>query len=146
MRLRLVLLGKTRNPHYRALIEDYGARISRFSRIEIVGWKTTDGGPWTVDEARGKQPGAAVVLLDAAGKAMTSEEFARWLARQMNAGRRELVFLLGGAEGFAEETKAKADVLLSLSKMTLPHELARVVLLEQIYRAFALLHDHPYPK
>jgi 23S rRNA (pseudouridine1915-N3)-methyltransferase len=56
------------------------------------------------------------------------------------------VFLLGGAEGFAEETKKEADVLLSLSQMTFPHELARVVLLEQLYRAWALLREHPYPK
>lgn len=146
MRIRLVLLGKTRNPQLRALIEDYRRRIARFSPIEIVEWKTTDGGPWTLVEARGKRDTAPVVLLDAAGKAFTSEEFARWLARQEATGRQKLVFLLGGAEGFADETKRQADVLLSLSKMTLPHELARVVLLEQLYRAFARLQGHPYPK
>jgi len=146
MRLRLVFLGKTRNPHCRALIDDYRKRIARFTSIEIVEWKTTDGGPWAVEEARGKHASTPVVLLDADGKAMTSEEFARWLARQSNSGRRELVFLLGGAEGFARESKAKADVLLSLSRMTFPHELARVALLEQLYRAWALLREHPYPK
>ncbi|MBI2956517.1 MAG: 23S rRNA (pseudouridine(1915)-N(3))-methyltransferase RlmH [Acidobacteria bacterium] len=146
MRLRLVLLGKTRNPHLRALIEDYRRRITRFCRTDIVEWKTTDGGPWAVAEARGKKGDALVILLDAAGTGPTSEEFARWLAKQMNSGRKQLVFLLGGAEGFAEETKRQADLLLSLSKMTLPHELARVVLLEQLYRAFAFLRDHPYPK
>lgn len=146
MRIRVVLLGKTRNPHLRALIEDYRRRIGHFTPIEVVEWKTTDGGPWTIAEARGKAKSAPVVLLDAAGKALTSEEFARWLARQINSGRQQLVFLLGGAEGFAEQTKQEADVLLSLSKMTLPHELARVVLLEQLYRAWALLREHPYPK
>jgi 23S rRNA (pseudouridine1915-N3)-methyltransferase len=146
MRIRVVLLGKTRNPHLRALIEDYRRRIARFTPIEVVEWKTTDGGPWTVAEVRGKSGAAPVVLLDAAGKGFTSEEFARWLAQQVNSGRQKLIFLLGGAEGFAEETKRKADVLLSLSKMTLPHELARVVLLEQLYRAWALLREHPYPK
>lgn len=146
MKLRLVFLGKTRNPHLRALIEDYRQRIARFSPIEIIEWKTTDGGAWAVDEARGKQAGTAVVLLDAAGKAQTSEEFARWLAGQINSGQNQLIFLLGGAEGFAPGAKKKATTLLSLSKMTLPHELARVVLLEQLYRAFALLRDHPYPK
>lgn len=146
MKLRLVFLGKTRNPHLRALIEDYRQRITHFSPIDIVEWKTTDGGSWTVAEARGKQAGAPVVLLDAAGKSHTSDEFARWLARQINSGQNQLIFLLGGAEGFAEETKKKATFLLSLSQMTLPHELARVVLLEQLYRAFALLRDHPYPK
>jgi 23S rRNA (pseudouridine1915-N3)-methyltransferase len=147
MRIRLVFLGKTRNPQLRALMEDYRRRIARFTQIEIVEWKTTDGGPWAVAEARSKkEPRAPVVLLDAAGKAFTSEEFARWLAKRINSGLREVVFLLGGAEGFSDETRRQADALLSLSKMTLPHELARVVLLEQLYRAWALLREHPYPK
>lgn len=145
MKLRLILLGKTRNPHLRALLEDYRERLARFTAIEIVERKSTDAGPLVLEEARGKGK-APVVLLDAAGREFTSEEFARWLARQLNSGQKALVFLLGGAEGFPEETKQQADVLLSLSKLTMPHELARVVLLEQLYRAFALLREHPYPK
>lgn len=145
MRIRLVLLGKTRNPQVRALLEDYRARLARFTPVEIVEWKSTDGRPVVLEEARGKGK-APVVLLDAAGRELTSEEFARWLARQLNSGQKELVFLLGGAEGFPEETKKKADSLFSLSRLTMPHELARVVLLEQLYRAFALLREHPYPK
>ena len=146
MKLRLVFLGKTRSREIRALMEDYRSRIAHFTSIEMVEWKATDGGPLVLAKARGKDKIAPVVLLDPAGKEFTSEEFARWLARQMNTGRRTLVFLLGGAEGFEEETRRQADVLLSLSKMTLPHELARVVLLEQLYRAFALLREHPYPR
>lgn len=146
MRIRAVFLGKSRNPHLRALIQDYASRISRFVPIEVTEWKSTDGGPWSIKKARGKDSRAPVILLDAAGKAFSSEEFAGWLGRQMNSSHKQLIFLLGGAEGFAEEAKRQADVLLSLSKMTLPHELARVVLFEQLYRAFALLRDHPYPK
>jgi len=146
MKLRLVFLGKTRNPHLRALIEDYRNRLTHFTPVEIVEWKSTDGSPRALEEARGKKGNAPVALLDAAGRELTSEEFARWLGREMQSGRKELVFLLGGAEGFPEETKKKADRLLSLSKLTMPHELARVVLLEQLYRAFALLREHPYPK
>jgi 23S rRNA (pseudouridine1915-N3)-methyltransferase len=146
LRIQLIFLGKTRNPHLKALLEDYRQRIARFSPIEIVEWKTTDGGPWSVEEARGKGDPGPVVLLDAGGKAFNSEAFARWLAKKERSGARKLVFLLGGAEGFLEETKKKADELLSLGPMTLPHELARVVLLEQLYRAFAFLRDHPYPK
>ncbi|MEE8201265.1 MAG: 23S rRNA (pseudouridine(1915)-N(3))-methyltransferase RlmH [Candidatus Acidoferrales bacterium] len=146
MKLRLVFLGKTRNPHLRALIEDYRERLAHFTAVELVEWKTTDGGPWVLEEARGKKEKTPIVLLDAAGKAFTSAEFARWLARQMNTGQNELIFLLGGAEGFPEETKQGATSLLALSQLTFPHELARVVLLEQLYRAFALLRDHPYPK
>ena len=146
MKLRLVFLGKTRNPHLRALIEDYRDRLAHFTPVEIVEWKSTDGSPRVVEEARGKKASAPVVLLDAGGAELTSEEFARWLARELQSGQKELVFLLGGAEGFPDETKKKADRLLSLSRLTLPHELARVVLLEQLYRAFALLREHPYPK
>jgi len=145
MRIRLVLLGKTRNPQVKALLEDYRARLARFTPVEIVEWKSTDGSPPALEAARGKGK-APIVLLDATGRELTSEEFARWLARQLNSGQKELVFLLGGAEGFPEETKKKADSLLSLSRLTMPHELARVVLLEQLYRAFALLREHPYPK
>ncbi len=146
MRIQLIFLGKTRNPNLRALLEDYQQRIARFSPIEVLEWKTTDGGPWSVAEARGKGGAAPVVLLDAGGKAFTSEDFARWLAKKERSGARKLVLLVGGAEGFADETKRAADELLSLGPMTLPHELARVVLLEQLYRAFAFLRDHPYPK
>jgi 23S rRNA (pseudouridine1915-N3)-methyltransferase len=146
MRLELVFLGKTRNPHLRALLEDYRRRIGRFSPIEIVEWKATDGGPWSVEKARGTKEPARVVLLDAGGQSFTSEEFARWLGREQAIGRNRLVFLVGGAEGFAPETKRAADALLSLSSLTLPHELARVVLLEQLYRACAFLRGHPYPK
>lgn len=146
VKIRVVFLGKTRNPNVRALLEDYRRRIARFAPIEIVEWKTTDGGPWTVAEARGKRGRAPVVLLDAGGKEFTSEELARWLARELASGHQELIFLLGSAEGFTAETKKKATTLLSLSKLTLPHELARVVLLEQLYRAFARLQGHPYPK
>jgi len=146
VRIQLIFLGKTRNPNLRALLEDYQKRIARFSPIEVLEWKTTDGGPWSVAEARGKREAAPVVLLDAGGKAFTSEDFARWLAKKERSGARKLVFLVGGAEGFADETKRAADELLSLGPMTLPHELARVVLLEQLYRAFAFLRDHPYPK
>jgi 23S rRNA (pseudouridine1915-N3)-methyltransferase len=146
LRVQLIFLGKTRNPHFKALLDDYRQRIARFSPIEIVEWKTTDGGLWSVEEARGKGDPAPVVLLDAGGKTFSSEAFARWLARKERSGARKLVLLVGGAEGFAEETKKKADELLSLGAMTLPHELARVVLLEQLYRAFAFLRDHPYPK
>ena len=146
MKLRLVFLGKTRNPHLRALIEDYRRRLAHYAPLELVEWKSTEAGPAVLGPARGKSGSGLVVLLDAAGRSFTSQEFAGWIARQLNAGPKQIVFLLGGAEGFPEESKRQADLLLSLSPLTLPHELARVLLLEQLYRAFALLREHPYPK
>lgn len=146
MKLKLVFLGKTRGTEYRTLIDDYVKRIAHFNPIEVIEKKSTHAGPEVVDEARGKQAEAPVVLLDAAGKSFTSGEFARWLGNHMNSGCHQLVFLLGGAEGFPEESKKKAAEMISLSSMTMPHELARVVLAEQIYRAFSIQKNHPYSK
>jgi 23S rRNA (pseudouridine1915-N3)-methyltransferase len=89
--------------------------------------------------------GATTVLLDAAGKQFTSQQFARWLGDLRDRGTRELVFLCGDAEGFPVALRA-AKHKISLSTLTMPHEFARVVLAEQIYRAFAILAGHPYPK
>jgi 23S rRNA (pseudouridine1915-N3)-methyltransferase len=87
-----------------------------------------------------------VVLLDAAGTHFDSAQFAAWLGRCRDDGVRELVFLCGAAEGFPEGLARRATKRIALSPMTFSHELARVMLAEQIYRAFALLAGHPYPK
>ena len=87
-------------------------------------------------------PKAYKVVLDPGGQAITSQE----LADLIKAKSGEIHFSIGGADGFTDSFRAQADQLLSLSKMTLPHELARVVLTEQIYRAFTILHHHPYPR
>ena len=138
MKIRLVFLGKTRDPHLRALIEEYRRRLTRFTPIEILEQRAATAKTWTQD--------GLLALLDPAGKEFSSEEFARWLNRQQASGQRALTFVVGDAEGFPEEARRSAHLLLSLSKLTLPHELARLVLIEQLYRAFASLHGHPYPK
>jgi 23S rRNA (pseudouridine1915-N3)-methyltransferase len=84
------------------------------------------------------------VLLDPAGKLYDSDAFARQVVDKQRTAARDLVFFVGGADGLPEAWRPKADLLLSLSPMTLPHELARAVLAEQIYRAMAILHRHPY--
>lgn len=88
----------------------------------------------------------AVVLLDAAGKKLSSEQFAEWLRTCRDRGERELVVLCGAAEGFPEPLAKRVSLRISLSPLTFSHELARVMLAEQIYRAFAILSGHPYPK
>ncbi len=138
MKIRLVFLGKTRDPRLRALIEEYRKRIRRFTPIEILE-------PRAAEPERLAQDGL-LVLLDPAGKELASEELARWLNRQQASGQRTLTFVLGEAEGFSQPARRSAHLLLSLSKLTFPHELARLVLVEQLYRAFASLHGHPYPK
>lgn len=143
MKVRLVMLGKTRRPEIRALIEDYISRIRHYAEIEIT--ELRDGSPAAVRKLK-LDPAATVVLLDAAGKQFTSQQFARWLGDLRDRGGREVVFLCGDSGGFPDELRDAAKQKISLSTLTMPHEFARVVLAEQIYRAFAILAGHPYPK
>ncbi|HTW22823.1 MAG TPA: 23S rRNA (pseudouridine(1915)-N(3))-methyltransferase RlmH [Candidatus Baltobacteraceae bacterium] len=143
MKIRLLMLGKTRREEVRALLDDYVHRIERYSEIEVV--ELRDGSPVALRKLK-IEPGATVVLLDAAGKQFTSQQFARWLGDLRDRGGREIVFLCGDAEGFPSELRDGAKQKISLSTLTMPHEFARVVLAEQIYRAFAILAGHPYPK
>jgi 23S rRNA (pseudouridine1915-N3)-methyltransferase len=143
MLIRLLMLGKTRRPEIRALLDDYAARIRRFAELEMQ--ELREDSPAALRKLE-ISPGATVVLLDAAGKAHTSEQFARWLGAARDRGAREIVFLCGAAEGFPESLSKRATTKMSLSPLTFSHELARVMLAEQLYRAFATLAGHPYPK
>ena len=143
MRIRLLLLGKTRRPEFRALLDDYAKRVARFAEIEVR--ELREDSPATLRRLE-IAPGATVALLDAGGKEFDSAAFARWLAARRDQGVREIVFLGGAAEGFPEALARRSTVRLSLSAMTFSHELARVMLAEQLYRAFAMLAGHPYPK
>jgi len=143
MNIRLIMLGKTRRPEIRALLDDYAARIRHYASIETN--ELREPSPSALRKLK-IEPAATVVLLDAAGKQFTSQQFARWLADLRDRGTRELVFLCGDADGFPAGLRAAAKEKISLSSLTMPHEFARVVLAEQIYRAFAILAGHPYPK
>jgi 23S rRNA (pseudouridine1915-N3)-methyltransferase len=142
MKIQLIMLGKTRRPECRTMLDDYVARIRRYAEIDLQELREDSAAL-----KRLKFPsGATIVLLDAAGKQHTSADFAKWLGRERDRGIRELIFLCGGAEGFPETLRAQASAKISLSSLTMPHELARVMLAEQIYRGFAVLAGHPYPK
>lgn len=143
MRIRLIFLGKTRRAECRAMLEDYAARIGRHAEIEVVELREDSAAlrRFALD------PGDTNVLLDAAGQNRTTADFAKWIRGQRDRGASHaLNFLCGGAEGFPESLARQANSKLSLSAMTMPHELARVVLAEQIYRAFTILAGHPYSK
>jgi 23S rRNA (pseudouridine1915-N3)-methyltransferase len=143
MKIQLVMLGKTRRPEIRALMDDYLARIRRFSDVQLTELREDSAASLrklALDSA------ATVVLLDDAGKPQTSAQFAKWLRESRDRGAREIVFLCGGAEGFPEALRRRATQKLSLSSLTFSHELARAMLAEQLYRAFAILAGHPYPK
>jgi 23S rRNA (pseudouridine1915-N3)-methyltransferase len=143
MKIRLLMLGKTRREEARALLNDYSARIRHHVDIEVT--ELRDTGPAALRKLK-LDSNATIVLLDAAGKQFTSQQFAKWLGDFRDRGTRELVFLCGDAEGFPADLRAAAKQKISLSTLTMPHEFARVVLAEQIYRAFAILSGHPYPK
>ncbi len=136
------MLGKTRRAELRAVLDEYVKRVSRYSPTEIVEVRDESAMLKKLDADRA----ATVVLLDAGGKALSSEEFAKWLGELRDRGARELFFLCGDADGVPEAVRQRAQRKLSLSAMTFSHELARVMLAEQLYRAFAILSGSPYPK
>ncbi len=137
------MLGKTRREEIRALFDDYAGRIRHYAEIEIN--ELREATPAALRKLK-LDPAGIVVILDAGGKQFASQQFARWLGDFRDRGTREIIFLCGDAQGFPSELRATARHSISLSPLTLPHEFARVVLAEQIYRAFAILAGHPYPK
>jgi 23S rRNA (pseudouridine1915-N3)-methyltransferase len=142
MRLRLILLGKTRRPELRALFDDYIRRIGRSCPVEVNEVRDGQAAIRKLDADRAATP----VLLDAAGKPEDSESLARWLGERRDRGTRELIFVCGDADGFSEPLRKRVTQKLSLSPMTYSHELARVMLAEQLYRALAILSGSPYPR
>jgi len=151
MKTTLVAVGRLRESNYKALCSDYARRISRFTALEIKEVKEGKGlqGDRAKEaEAPGilkKLPsGVWAVTLDERGKQMTSLELSVWLEKLRDRGTRELAFVVGGAWGLDTRIETRADESLRLSSMTLPHELARVVLLEQYYRAWTILRGLPY--
>lgn len=143
MRIQLLFLGKTRRPEIRALLDDYIARLRRYAEIEIRELRADSSASIKRLEF---SVGATLVLLDAEGKKFSSQQFAEWIGSCRDRGTRELVFLCGASAGFPESLARRSTQRISLSPLTFSHELARVMLTEQIYRAFALLSGHPYPK
>jgi len=146
MKIKVAWIGKTKEPAIQALSDDYLGRISRYA--DVAGLALKDEAA-VLALARGERRGERqkdrhkLVLLDVHGKQLSSEELAEFLAReQRNAV--PLLFAIGGADGFGDEARRQAGFILSLGRMTLPHELARVVLVEQLYRAFTILKNHPY--
>jgi 23S rRNA (pseudouridine1915-N3)-methyltransferase len=143
MRIQLLFLGKTRRPEIRALLQDYAGRIGRFAELEIR--ELREDSPAALRKLA-IAAGATVILLDAGGKEYDSKKFAGWLRGCRDGGVREMVFLCGAASGFPESLAKRATARVSLSPLTFSHELARVMLAEQLYRAFTLLAGHPYAK
>jgi 23S rRNA (pseudouridine1915-N3)-methyltransferase len=139
MRIYLYYIGKPRDEHANRMAEEYIKRASRFARVEMREIQPARFDPWD------KHSSAAKILLDPAGKVVDSPRFAHLISTAEREGR-DLVFLVGGASGLPDSWRDRGGMLVSLSALTFPHELARVLAAEQIYRAFTMLRGHPYPK
>jgi len=135
----LFYVGKPRDRHANAMAAEFLKRASRYARCEMREIHPARFDPWK------RHPSALRVALDPDGAAMDSAAFIRMM-EQAGQTARDIVFLVGGADGLPEGWAARSDQRISLSPMTFPHELARVMLAEQIYRAFTTLRGHPYPR
>lgn len=153
MRIRIIWEGKTKNASLAALQADYAKRIARFGEIKVEELSVPRGGTLrgkkhslTERRLRETLQGATKVVLDPRGREWTSVDFAEWLGQQAVRGKREVAFLIGGPDGFSQSIREEADLLLSLSPMTLTTDWARTLLLEQIYRSFTILRGYPYSR
>ena len=154
MKLSFLLTGKTESASLikeMSVYEDRIKRYSAYSRIEIPELKRIAS--LSKDEIKQREgenilkyikPQDQVVLLDVAGKTQTSEEFADFIEKRGVYGAKSLIFVVGGAYGFSDEVYERADYKLSLSPMTFSHQLARLLFLEQLYRAFTIIRGEPY--
>lgn len=149
MKIKIAWIGKTKEPAIQSLTNEYLKRISRYAQVEGVALR--DEG--ALLELSGRSPAgrgkaaaakSTLVLMDGRGKQLSSEEFARFLGDYQDRNPLPLVFAVGPADGFGEASSSAAQHTIAMGKMTLAHELARVVLLEQLYRAFTILKGHPY--
>jgi 23S rRNA (pseudouridine1915-N3)-methyltransferase len=125
------------------LVETYRSRTVAFADVEIELFRSTEAFFTSIDRQRARTA-SVLVLLDPRGKQLSSEDLARWLGRMRDEGQQRIVFAIGPADGWTDADRQRATLLLSMGPMTLPHELARVVISEQVYRAFTILAGHPY--
>ena len=153
MKTRLILVGKTTDRHFTAGIDDYAARIQHYMPFEIVVIpelkNTKNLSQQQQKEKEGElilkllRPADTLVLLDERGQEPRSKELAAWL-QQKQATARELTFVIGGSYGFSEQVYARANERISLSRLTLSHQMVRLLFTEQLYRACTIIKGEPY--
>lgn len=159
MKITVVAVGSLKEPYFKAAADEYLKRLSPYAQLTIVEiieekapLNTSPADEVKVREKEGERilkalpPGSSAVVLAIEGKQYSSEQFAAWLEQQRLSGRSHLTFIVGGSTGLADRVKTSADSHISFGPITLPHQLARIVLLEQIYRAFRILRNEPYHK
>lgn len=159
MNISVIAVGKLKEKYLRMAIDEYLKRLSRYCKLNIFELPDEK----TPDNASEKEEGiikskegrlilskikdnAYVVAMDLSGKEITSKEFSKLISNCAVTGNSNIVFVIGGSLGLSEEVIKRADYKLSFSKMTFPHQLFRVILLEQIYRGFRIANNEPYHK
>ena len=143
MKLRIAWIGKTKNQAIQSLTDEYLKRIQRYADAEGVSL-ADEAALLKLREKSATRPAHTIVLMESGGKQLSSEDFAQFLQNHQDRNPQPLVLAIGPADGFSDAARKSAAVCLSFGKMTLAHELARIVLLEQVYRALTILHRHPY--
>jgi 23S rRNA (pseudouridine1915-N3)-methyltransferase len=142
VKLKVAWIGKRKESAIQSLTDEYLKRLARYAEVE--GTSVKDESALLKLCARDARPRHTLVLLDGRGKQLSSEELAKFVGDYQDRNPLPLLFAVGGADGFTDLARQAATLVLSLGKLTLAHELARVVLLEQVYRAFTILKGHPY--
>jgi 23S rRNA (pseudouridine1915-N3)-methyltransferase len=160
MNFRIIAVGKIREHHWQDGLADYIRRLKPYARVEILiiseakiadGNSTQDVQKARVKEAnsilqRLERMGGFIVALDRQGKALESLELAQWLENRMIEGCSEINWIIGGSSGLDSSVLSRANLTISFSKLTFPHQMVRLILLEQLYRCFRIIHNEPYHK
>lgn len=154
MKISLLVIGKTNHSYLTPGIDDYAKRIGRYLPFDIQYIADTKNTK-SITEAQQKalegknilaavDPSDCVVLLDEHGKEFRSLEFSQYIERKMQTVQKRLVFVVGGPYGFSDDVYQRANEKISLSKMTFPHDMIRLIFTEQLYRACSIMHNEPY--
>jgi 23S rRNA (pseudouridine1915-N3)-methyltransferase len=143
VKIKVAWVGKTKEPAVQSLTDEYLKRIARYADIDSSS-VSDERALLKLRERSATRPAHTLVLLDSRGKQFSSEQLAQFLQEHFAVQSTPLLFAIGGADGFGESTRQAAAHMISMGKMTMAHEIARVVFLEQLYRAFTILNRHPY--
>jgi len=144
VKLKIAWIGKTKQPAIQELTKEYLKRLSHYAEVEGLALKDEAALMNLAERGGPSHSGLTMVLLDSRGRQLSSEGLASYMGDCQQRSSAPLLFAIGPADGFSEQARRSARMLLSLGKMTLAHEIARVVLLEQLYRAYTILKGHPY--
>jgi len=157
MRITIVAVGKLKEKYWRDAVDEYTKRLSRFCHVSIIEvqeeYCPDNPSDSLIEKVKAKEgerilnkikDDSFVIILDVKGKRVSSEAFADMLKKQVNMGKSSFVFVIGGSYGLSREVQDRGHFILSMSDMTFPHQMARVIILEQIYRAFKIINNEPY--